>query len=79
MSAKSTLLEERFERYLFEYGFGDSVGDCKATFIAGAKAGMEIAANKTNHYMAEQTDPAKAVAASDIKIMIRELAKEISE
>lgn len=42
-----------------------------------AKLALEKAASIANHYMADQTDPSKALAASDIKIRIRQLAKEL--
>ena len=38
---------------------------------------FERAAAVANRYMSDQKDPAKMVAASDIKIMLRQLAKDL--
>ena len=43
----------------------------------GAKWMGKKCASVANHYMADQTNPAKCLAASDIKIMIRTLIKQL--
>ena len=70
MTIKKQLLDE-FEKYLFENGFGESVGDSKITFLAGAKCAFEMAAKEA------EKNTSGACQRCLTNHEIRQLAKEI--
>lgn len=76
-------IREEFEKaFLSEFKRGGKATDWATCFPEALWAAQFMAmkcASIANHYMADQTDPAKSVAASDIKIMIRQLSKELSQ
>lgn len=56
----------------------ESRTDCHISALWAAQYMAERCAGIANRYMADCKDPAKSVAASDIKIMIRQFAKDLS-
>ena len=72
--------KEEFEKAVNEYERNiPEDWDVEMVALWGFLLGLERGSIVANHYMAEQNDPAKAVAASDIKILIRSIAKEFEE